>query len=60
MTRFAALADLKTACRDLPAGDDHAGATVLVRDATLTKPPGSLGRLEDIVAWLARDRKSVV
>jgi len=54
MTRFAALADLKTACRDLPAGDDDAAATVLVRDATLTKPPGSLGRLEDVVAWLAR------
>lgn len=27
---------------------------VASRDAQLTKPPGSLGRLEEIVAWLAR------
>ncbi len=35
-------------------GDDEAAAAVLDRQAVLTKPPGSLGRLEDIVAWLAR------
>ena len=33
-------------------GDDEAAAAVLDRQAVLTKPPGSLGRLEDIVAWL--------
>jgi nicotinate-nucleotide--dimethylbenzimidazole phosphoribosyltransferase len=54
MTRFASLADLRTACRDLPAGDAAAAAATAARDLTLTKPPGSLGRLEDIVAWLAR------
>jgi nicotinate-nucleotide--dimethylbenzimidazole phosphoribosyltransferase len=54
MIRFASLADLRAACSDLPAGDAAAAAAVAARDVTLTKPPGSLGRLEDIVAWLAR------
>ena len=35
-------------------GDIQAAEAVRDRQATLTKPPGSLGRLEDIVAWLAR------
>ncbi len=39
---------------DLPQGDGTAAAAVRARQDTLTKPPGSLGRLEDIVAWLAR------
>ena len=38
-----------TAC-----GDTKAEAAVRARQDTLTKPPGSLGRLEDMVAWLAR------
>jgi nicotinate-nucleotide--dimethylbenzimidazole phosphoribosyltransferase len=54
MARFASLADLRDACRDLPAGDDAAAEEVARRDALLTKPPRSLGRLEDAVAWLAR------
>src|SRR5436305_8610629 len=53
-SRFGSIADLRTACRDLPAGDEAAAIAVAVRQAQLTKPPGSLGRLEDIVAWLAR------
>jgi nicotinate-nucleotide--dimethylbenzimidazole phosphoribosyltransferase len=36
------------------AGDAAAEAAVRARQDTLTKPPGSLGRLEDVVAWLAR------
>jgi nicotinate-nucleotide--dimethylbenzimidazole phosphoribosyltransferase len=47
-------AALRRACLDLPAGDDAAEAAVRARQAQLTKPPGSLGRLEDIAAWLAR------
>ena len=39
---------------DLPQGDPAAAAATRTRQDTLTKPPGSLGRLEDIVAWLAR------
>jgi nicotinate-nucleotide--dimethylbenzimidazole phosphoribosyltransferase len=51
---FSSLAALRAACRDLLPGDDAAAAAVAARQAQLTKPPGSLGRLEDIVAWLAR------
>ncbi len=36
------------------AGDDSAADAVRARQAVLTKPPGSLGQLEDMVAWLAR------
>jgi nicotinate-nucleotide--dimethylbenzimidazole phosphoribosyltransferase len=45
---------LRALCRDLPAGDEAAAAAVAGRQATLTKPPGSLGRLEALAAWLAR------
>ncbi|MPZ59469.1 MAG: nicotinate-nucleotide--dimethylbenzimidazole phosphoribosyltransferase [Rhizobiales bacterium] len=48
------MADLRAACLALPAGDDAAAAEARARQATLTKPPGSLGRLEEIVTWLAK------
>jgi nicotinate-nucleotide--dimethylbenzimidazole phosphoribosyltransferase len=54
MTGFTSFADLRAACLDLPAGDAVAAAAAARRNAVLTKPPGSLGRLEDVVAWLAR------
>jgi len=54
MARFASLSELRAACLDLPAGDAEAAAAVAARDVTLTKPPGSLGRLEELVRWLAR------
>jgi nicotinate-nucleotide--dimethylbenzimidazole phosphoribosyltransferase len=54
MTAFTSFAGLRAACLDLPTGDDAAAAATSRRDALLTKPPGSLGRLEEIVAWLAR------
>jgi nicotinate-nucleotide--dimethylbenzimidazole phosphoribosyltransferase len=38
----------------MPAGDDAAVGAVRARDAMLTKPPGSLGRLEQLVEFLAR------
>jgi nicotinate-nucleotide--dimethylbenzimidazole phosphoribosyltransferase len=53
MTRFASLDALRAACRDLPAGDPEMAAAVMRRQASLTKPPNSLGRLEEAVAWLA-------
>ncbi len=37
----------------LPERDETAEAAVEARQAELTKPPGSLGRLEELVAWLA-------
>jgi len=51
---FPSLAALRAAGRDLPPPDAAAAAQVAARQAQLTKPAGSLGRLEDIVAWLAR------
>jgi nicotinate-nucleotide--dimethylbenzimidazole phosphoribosyltransferase len=53
MMHFASFADLRAACLDLPSGDMEAATTVARREARLTKPPGSLGRLEEIVEWLA-------
>ncbi len=52
--RFATLDDLRQAGRDLWSGDDAAVDAVAARQSQLTKPLGSLGRLEDIAAWLAR------
>jgi nicotinate-nucleotide--dimethylbenzimidazole phosphoribosyltransferase len=53
MTRFASLDELRAACLDLPGGHPETAAQVARREATLTKPARSLGRLEDAVAWLA-------
>ena len=47
-------ADLRRALAALPPGDEAAADAVAARQDTLTKPPGSLGRLETLVAWLAR------
>ncbi len=38
---------------DLPSPDDAAIAGARTRQAELTKPPGSLGRLEDLAAFMA-------
>lgn len=51
---FKSFDELRAACQDLPAGNDRAASAVAARQDTLTKPQGSLGRLETIVAWLAR------
>ncbi|MER8629911.1 nicotinate-nucleotide--dimethylbenzimidazole phosphoribosyltransferase [Mesorhizobium opportunistum] len=51
---FKSLDQLRAACLDLPAGSDAAANAVARRQDTLTKPQGSLGRLETIAAWLAR------
>jgi nicotinate-nucleotide--dimethylbenzimidazole phosphoribosyltransferase len=54
MTTFATLDALRAACEDLPTGNADAAAAVADRQTQLTKPPGSLGRLETLAAWLAR------
>jgi nicotinate-nucleotide--dimethylbenzimidazole phosphoribosyltransferase len=54
MTQFTDLDALRTACLILPAGNEDAAAAVRERQQILTKPRGSLGRLEDLAAWLAR------
>ncbi|RUT83504.1 MULTISPECIES: nicotinate-nucleotide--dimethylbenzimidazole phosphoribosyltransferase [unclassified Mesorhizobium] len=51
---FKSLDELRAACLDLPAGSDAAANAVARRQDTLTKPQGSLGRLETVAAWLAR------
>jgi len=52
MPRFASFADLRAACLALPDGRNDVAEAVARREARLTKPPGSLGRLEEAVAWL--------
>jgi nicotinate-nucleotide--dimethylbenzimidazole phosphoribosyltransferase len=46
--------DIRRLLADLPPPDEEAAAAVRARDSRLTKPPGSLGRLEHIAEWLAR------
>src|SRR5258708_5965538 len=54
MISFASIAELRAACLDLPAGHGAAADAIARREALLTKPPRSLGRLEAVVAWLGR------
>jgi nicotinate-nucleotide--dimethylbenzimidazole phosphoribosyltransferase len=54
MAGFDSFSDLRAACLDFTSGHAAAAASVAAREAELTKPPRSLGRLEDAVAWLAR------
>jgi nicotinate-nucleotide--dimethylbenzimidazole phosphoribosyltransferase len=54
MTPFATMDALRAACMAIPPGSEEAAAAVMERQATLTKPPGSLGRLETLAAWLAK------
>lgn len=49
-----AFADIVELLIAVPDGDDAAVEAVRQRDAQLTKPPGSLGRLEELVEFLAR------
>ena len=50
-TPFAEILDLLMLA---PEGNEEAVDAVRMHDAQLTKPPGSLGRLEELVEWLAR------
>ena len=45
--------DIRALVREMPPADEAAVAAVRARDAVLTKPAGSLGRLEEIAEWLA-------
>ena len=45
--------DIRNLIASLPGPDTHAAQRVAERDAQLTKPAGSLGKLEDIAQWLA-------
>ena len=50
---FDSLDSFRTLLRAQPAPDDSARAAALTRNSQLTKPPGALGRLEDLAIWLA-------
>lgn len=52
--RFDTLDEISAFCCDLPQGDAQAAAAAAERQAQLTKPPGSLGRLEELAVWMAR------
>ncbi|SOD95107.1 nicotinate-nucleotide--dimethylbenzimidazole phosphoribosyltransferase [Caenispirillum bisanense] len=47
------VAEFRDLLSRLPAADGAAAAAAAAREPQLTKPPGSLGRLEDLAAWLA-------
>ncbi len=51
---FASLDDIRTFCRDLPDGERRFAEMAAQRQQNLTKPPGSLGRLEELAVWLAQ------
>ena len=52
--RFTSLDDLRAFCRDLPGADQRFSDMAARRQQNLTKPPGSLGRLEELAIWLAQ------
>ena len=52
--QFASLDDIRAFCRDLPGGDRRFADMAARRQQNLTKPPGSLGRLEELAIWLAQ------
>jgi len=49
----ASLADAAARLSSLPGPDENARAAAAARDVRLTKPPGALGRLEDLALWYA-------
>jgi nicotinate-nucleotide--dimethylbenzimidazole phosphoribosyltransferase len=50
---IATLDEVRTVLAEFPAADGEAASRAAAREATLTKPAGALGRLEEIAAWLA-------
>ena len=54
MAVFADMSMLRKACSNLPTGNETAAAAAGARQDLLTKPRGSLGRLEELAVWLAR------
>jgi len=45
--------DIRALINSMPGPDSHAAQIVSERDQQLTKPPGALGKLEEIAEWLA-------
>ena len=51
---ISSLFDISALLDRLPAAAEDAAARCAAREPQLTKPPGALGRLEDITLWLSR------
>lgn len=49
----ASLAEIRRLLEELPAADVEAAGAAAERQAQLLKPPGALGRLEELAAWMA-------
>ena len=50
---FSSLAEFRALLARLPGPDSAAQDAAALRNGQLTKPPGALGRLEDLAIWLA-------
>ena len=63
LPRIAALSDIVTLADQLPGADAAAAKAARARQNSLTKPPGSLGRLEELaefmVTWRGTDRPEI-
>ncbi|MCF6445172.1 nicotinate-nucleotide--dimethylbenzimidazole phosphoribosyltransferase [Nereida sp. MMG025] len=53
MTQFSSLSDIRQALAAMPMADEKALDAARARNGQLTKPPGALGRLEDLACWYA-------
>lgn len=53
MQSFSTVNHVAELLAQLPVGDDTARAAAAARQDQLTKPPGSLGRLEQLALWMA-------
>jgi nicotinate-nucleotide--dimethylbenzimidazole phosphoribosyltransferase len=53
LPRISALSQITRLAGLLPVADDEAAASARARQEALTKPPGSLGRLEDLAIFMA-------
>jgi len=54
MSGITSTSDIRALLDHLPQGDHSAATAIAKRQSRLTKPQGSLGRLEELVAWLGR------
>ena len=50
-TSFASLSEFRSLLRAMPACDSAAMEEARAHDSILTKPPGALGRLEELAIW---------
>ncbi len=50
---FSSLSQFRALLADMPAPDANARDVAIARNGQLTKPPGALGRLEDLAIWFA-------